>query len=60
MKGLWKEEQRTAYKDDLVIYEVMSDQLDRRWWNIFRGELESRFHQKEILIRVLPVEKSKT
>lgn len=30
--GLWKDSQSRIEADDIVIYEVMTDSLDRPWW----------------------------
>ncbi|WP_407290810.1 hypothetical protein [Stutzerimonas zhaodongensis] len=54
--GLWQEDGRRAVRDDLVIYEVMTAELDRAWWSEFRASLETRFRQEHILIRVQAVE----
>lgn len=40
-----------AVRDDIVIYEVMTDALDRAWWRGFRAALERDFRQDEILVR---------
>ena len=48
--GLWKEEGATQ-RDDIVVYEVMVDALDARWWAGYRIELEERFRQEELVIR---------
>jgi hypothetical protein len=49
-EGLWKDGGETA-RDDIVIFEVMTDALDEGWWRSYRGELERRFRQEEILVR---------
>ena len=33
------------------------ERLERDWWGAFRGILETRFQQKEILIRAIEIEK---
>jgi hypothetical protein len=38
-------------RDDLVVVEVMTDDLDREWWHGFRRRLESRLRQEEVLVR---------
>ena len=38
-------------RDDLVIYEVMTDHLDRDWWRTYRHGLEERFHQDRMVVR---------
>lgn len=46
---------RLGRPDEIVIYEVMSLRLDDRWWEWYRGVLETRFHQDEVVIRALPL-----
>ncbi len=53
-KGLWKDKGRTK-KDELIIFEVMVKRLDRRWWKLYRRELEKTFKQKELIVRSHPV-----
>ena len=43
--------------DDIVVYEVMVDGLDRAWWSTYRANLEQRFGQDEIAVRALAAEK---
>jgi hypothetical protein len=50
-EGLWKEGGEASGRDDIVIFEVMSDWLDRGWWRGYRTELERRFRQDEIVVR---------
>lgn len=40
-------------RDEIVVFEVMTDELDRPWWADFRKRLEARFRQEEILIRAV-------
>jgi hypothetical protein len=37
--------------DDIVIFEVMTDDLERTWWSSCRARLEAKFAQDEVLIR---------
>jgi len=50
-KGLWKQKNSQVDQDEIVIYEVMADKLHLSWWRRYRPRLESRFKQKEILVR---------
>jgi hypothetical protein len=43
--------------DDIVIFEVMTDVLDRECWATYRRELERRFVQDEIVIRASSMER---
>lgn len=56
VKGLWQEDDSHAVRDDLIIYEVMTTDLDRPWWNRYRSTLEERFRQEQVLIRAHPVD----
>ena len=55
-EGLWKAGEGEPERDDIVIFEVMADWLDRGWWRGYRSELERRFGQEEILVRAGEVE----
>ncbi|HEX6588612.1 MAG TPA: hypothetical protein VF039_06285 [Longimicrobiales bacterium] len=54
--GLWDEGDEVV-RDDIVIFEVMVDDVDARWWRDYRVSLERRFRQDEIVIRALPMER---
>jgi len=49
--GLWADEAGQVRRDDLTVFEVMAEVLDREWWRNYREELEHRFSQKEIIMR---------
>ena len=56
-QGLWKEEAGAkAQKDELVLFEVMADDLNRAWWSGYRTELEARFRQRVIVMRASVVD----
>lgn len=54
--GLWKNPSNDVERDELVIYEVMVETLDRNWWNGYRAALERQFRQDQILIRASDIE----
>ena len=56
-EGLWKDDPGRTSRDDIVVLEVMSDELDLSWWRAYRGELERRFRQDEIVIRAQEIER---
>lgn len=56
-EGLWAEEGKPPAHDDIVVYEVMVDDLDRSWWREFRRTLERRFAQDELVVRAQVVER---
>ena len=55
--GLWKENDQDVSRDDVVMYEVMSEELGESWWAQYREELEKTFQQEEVLIRAITVRK---
>lgn len=54
--GFWKDDSGEVVKDDIVIFEVMTDQNDLPFWNGYRKQLEDKFAQEMILIRVSDIE----
>jgi hypothetical protein len=54
--GLWDDGGKQTAADDVVIFEVMTDELDRTWWATLRRLLEARFQQDAIIVRALPLE----
>jgi hypothetical protein len=55
-QGVWEDGVERS-RDDIVIFEVMSDYLDRAWWRRFRERLERDFRQEEIVVRAREVER---
>src|ERR1700712_5780834 len=35
-------------RDELFVFEVMVDELDKSWWKVFRQQLETVFKQDQI------------
>lgn len=56
-EGAWKDEGGDVARDDVVIYEVMCDALERDWWARYRAELARRFRQEELIVRACAVER---
>ena len=52
-RGVWKADSGETTRDDIVIFEVMCEDLDREWWAGFRKELERRFRQENVIVRAL-------
>jgi hypothetical protein len=50
-RGLWKRSETTEQQDDFVIYEVMTDHIDRDWWQSYRTKLERIFRQDKLMVR---------
>lgn len=53
--GLWREK-GTTHVDEVVIFEVIVEEMDRSWWTSYRERLERDFRQKRILLMLQPVE----
>lgn len=49
-EGLWRDEGHIE-QDAIVIFEVMTEQVDKDWWSDLRTRLEALFRQEEIVIR---------
>jgi hypothetical protein len=55
--GAWKEEEQgETVRDEMLLFEVMVERLDRTWWSGYRVELERRFRQERIVVRALGAE----
>jgi hypothetical protein len=55
--GLWKpdpDDQTT--RDDIVIYEVMTESVDADWWTAYRSTLAARFRQQQVIIRAIRID----
>jgi len=55
--GTWKEENGVVERDEVVMFEVMVDHLDRAWWSQYRNTLEERFGQQELVVRATEVQR---
>jgi hypothetical protein len=56
VEGLWKDNGGPTKRDDLVVYEVMVNDLDRNWWHGYRRSLETQFRQEQIVVRAQSIE----
>ncbi len=54
-EGLWEQDGERSH-DDIVVFEVITDMLDRSWWGKYRAELEKLFEQDVIVVRAREVE----
>jgi hypothetical protein len=48
--GLWKEGAHYINRDEVVMFEVLTEQLDEDWWARYRKELQDKFRQEELLV----------
>lgn len=53
-EGFWATGGETV-RDDIVVVEVMTEDLDALWWRDYRTKLERRFDQEVVVIRHHPV-----
>lgn len=56
-EGAWEEEGGAVEHDQIVIYEVMTDSLDRAWWAAYRETIRLRFRQDELVVRAIGMER---
>ncbi len=56
-EGVWSgDEHGAATRDDIVIFEVMAEGVDRPFWRGYRAKLEQRFRQRVVVIRVQQID----
>ena len=53
-EGLWKRRSHTL-REDIIVYEIMTQLRSASWWKKYRKDLESRFKQTEIIVRAQPI-----
>ena len=53
-EGLWRQEGATT-RDDIVVIEVMTKEVDGGWWAAYRRDLERRFRQDTVVVRAQTV-----
>ena len=49
--GAWQDDAGHTNLDDIVVYEVMVETIDRVWWQQYREQLERAFRQRELVVR---------
>jgi hypothetical protein len=54
--GHWKQTDVVIVRDDIVVFEVMLEKLDRTWWSGYREQLRKVFEQDKLIVRALPFE----
>jgi hypothetical protein len=50
-EGVWVQPEGGVSRDEVVIFEVMAERLERGWWSRYRRGLEEKFRQDRIVIR---------
>lgn len=56
-EGVWDPGDDERRHDDIVVYEVMVEELDRAWWGEYRHQLEKQFEQDELVVRAESIER---
>ncbi len=54
-EGLWDEGDKVQ-ADRIVIYEIITDEIEKPWWYVYQEKLERRLNQEKILIRWSEIE----
>ncbi|MBV9992369.1 MAG: hypothetical protein JOZ72_13895 [Alphaproteobacteria bacterium] len=54
-RGIWQRD-GAQQKDEVVIVEVMSNNLDEDWWREFRKRVERELRQEKLIVRAIPCE----
>jgi hypothetical protein len=54
--GLWEDDSGKVQRDEVVLFEIMTADLDRSWWQHYRHDLQHRFRQQSIMIRATDVD----
>ena len=55
--GLWESDTGETVRDQVVVYEVMVEEVDRAWWAELRAGLEADFAQEELVVRAQKMER---
>jgi len=55
-EGVWRDGNKKE-KDDIVIVEVMTNELDRAYWSDLRNRLEHQLNQHEIVVRASGIDR---
>lgn len=55
--GFWKDNEEDVTRDDVIMFEVLTDNLEQDWWKSYRQKLEKTFRQENILIRAIETTK---
>jgi hypothetical protein len=56
-EGLFGDAHGHVVCDEIVVFEVMCDELDERYWATYRAELTAAFAQDELIVRALPIQR---
>jgi hypothetical protein len=51
LSGLWTTPEGEVVHDDVIVYEVIAERVERSWWSGYRKKLEQRFSQRALVVR---------
>ena len=54
-EGLWEGKDGRVSHDEIIVFEVMADELDKNWWKRCRQTLAERFAQEELVLRAISI-----
>ena len=54
-EGVWAEGGEVS-RDAIIVFEVMTEELERAWWTNYRAQLETRFRQEKMIARATLIE----
>lgn len=49
--GVWENRHGVVQTDEILIFEVMVEELDRLWWKAYQMQLRTDFRQEELVLR---------
>ena len=53
-EGLWKDGP-SLQRDEIIVYEVMTNSLNVKWWKNYQKHLQTVFAQESIVVRALKI-----
>ena len=53
-EGFWEDKSKLSH-DRIFVFEVMAEELNRKWWQKYKETLEELLQQEEIIIRAQQV-----
>jgi hypothetical protein len=55
-EGTWESPEGHLHRDDVIVVETMTEEIDRQWWAGYSRELAARFRQQTLVVRALTYE----
>ena len=54
--GVWKNSESEKQVDDLVVFEVMTPEVEKQWCRSYCAKLEVAFRQEKVMVRAYDIE----